>query len=223
MTQQDGAVVGNGQEHGARMMSAVVDRARELAHRPGRALLGITGAPGSGKSTLAHDLAERMRVGGIAVALVPMDGFHFTRDELVSRGLRDVMGRIDTFDAGGYLALLRRLRDGTDQTVTAPDFDRAVEEPVADAIHVGPDVELVITEGNYLLDDASPWPDVRATLDEVWFVEADDASRLQRLLARHMEFGKTEDEARHWMERVDAPNARRITAVRSRADLVVTG
>ena len=92
-----------------------------------------------------------------------------------------------------------------------------------DAIHVGPDVELVITEGNYLLDTESPWPDVRAALDEVWFVEADDETRLKRLLARHIEFGKTADEARRWMERVDEPNARRILARRDAADLLVNG
>jgi len=198
-------------------------RARGLAQRPGRALLGITGVPGSGKSTLAHDLAERLRADGITVALVPMDGFHFPQAELVERGLRDVMGRIDTFDAESYLALLRSLRDDADGTVAAPDFDRTVEEPVPDAIHVGPDVELVITEGNYLLDDESPWPDIRAALDEVWFVEADDTIRLQRLLARHIEFGKTEDAARRWMERVDEPNARRILARPDAADLVVNG
>ena len=196
-------------------------RARDLALRPGRALLGITGEPGSGKSTLARDLAERLRADGVTVALVPMDGFHFPQAELLARGLRDVMGRIDTFDAESYLALLRSLRDDADRTVAAPDFDRTIEEPAHDAIHVGPEVELVITEGNYLLDDEPPWPDVRAALDEVWFVEADDATRLQRLFARHIEFGKSEDDARHWMDRVDEPNARRIRAARDRADLVV--
>lgn len=85
----------------------------------------------------------------------------------------------------------------------------------------GSEVDLVITEGNYLLDDEPPWSDVRATLDEVWFVETDEATRVERLLARHIEFGKTEDEARHWMARVDDPTARRITALRDRADLVV--
>jgi pantothenate kinase len=211
------------QEQGARMISELGDRARGLARRPGRALLGITGEPGSGKSTLARDLAERLRSDGVMVALVPMDGFHFPQAELVARGLRDVMGRIDTFDAEGYLALLRSLRDAADRMVTAPDFDRTSEEPVPDAIHVGPDVELVITEGNYLLDGELPWPDVRAALDEVWFVEADATIRLQRLLARHIEFGKKEDEARLWMERVDEPNARRILARRDAADLVVNG
>jgi len=199
----------------------MIERARALLDRGGRTLLGITGAPGSGKSTLARDLAEQLRADGVTVALVPMDGFHLPQAELVRRGLRDVMGRIDTFDAEGYLALLRRLRDETDRTVTAPDFDRTVEEPVADAIRVEPDVRLVLTEGNYLLDDEPPWPDVRATLDEVWFVETDDASRVERLLARHVEFGKTEEEARRWMARVDEPNELRITARRGEADFGV--
>jgi pantothenate kinase len=202
-------------------VSELVARARVLAAPRGRTLLGVTGAPGSGKSTLAHNLADRLRADGVTVALVPMDGFHFPQAELERRGLRDVMGRIDTFDAEGYLALLRRLRDESGKTVMAPDFDRTVEEPVPDAIHVGPGVELVITEGNYLLDDEPPWPDVRATLDEVWFVETDEASRVERLLARHVEFGKTEGEARRWMARVDEPNALRITAQRGEVNLVV--
>ena len=201
-------------------MDGLVTRARGVAMHGRRGLLGVVGAPGAAKSTVAAALAEQLRAVGVTVALVPMDGFHLPQVELVRRGLRDVMGRIDTFDAEGYLALLERLRNEI-ETVTAPDFDRTVEEPVADAIHVGPDVELVITEGNYLLDDEPPWPDVRATLDEVWFVETDDATRLERLLARHIEFGKSEDEARLWMARVDEPNARRIQATRHRADLVV--
>ena len=203
------------------MDEALVARARDLAQRNGRALLGITGAPGAGKSTLARDLAERLRADGVIAALVPMDGFHLPQAELVRRGLRDVMGRIDTFDAEGYLTLLRRLRDEADETVLAPDFDRTVEEPVSDAIRVEPDVQLVITEGNYLLDDEPPWPDVRATLDEVWFVETDETARVERLLVRHVEFGKTEEDARRWMARVDEPNALRIAARRGEADLVV--
>jgi len=201
-------------------MDGLVARARGVAMHGRRGLLGVVGAPGAAKSTVAAALAERLRADGVTVALVPMDGFHLPQAELVRRGLRDVMGRIDTFDAEGYLELLGRLRNEI-ETVTAPDFDRTVEEPVADAIHVGPDVELVITEGNYLLDDEPPWPDVRATLDEVWFVETDEATRVERLLARHIEFGKSEDEARLWMARVDEPNARRIQATRHRADLVV--
>jgi pantothenate kinase len=202
-------------------MDDLVERALALVDPRARSLLGVVGAPGAGKSTIAAALVERLSTEGVTAALVPMDGFHLPQAELVRRGIRDVMGRIDTFDAEGYLALLRRLLDETDREVTAPGFDRSVEEPVADAVLVGPEVELVVTEGNYLLDDEPPWPEIRETLTEVWYVESDEEARLERLLARHVAFGKTEEEARSWMARVDEPNAVRIAARRGEADLVV--
>jgi pantothenate kinase len=204
-------------------MDDLVARAHALFDGPARPLLGVTGPPGSGKSTVTQAIVDGLRADGIEAAWVPMDGFHLTQAELVERGLRDVMGRIDTFDADDYLALLERLRDRPDEAVAAPGFDRTVEEPVPDAITIGPEVGMVITEGNYLLDADEPWPAIRATLDEVWFVELADEARLDRLFRRHVEFGKTEDEARRWIERVDEPNARRILARRDAADVAVSG
>ena len=175
-----------------------------------RTILGLCGPPGSGKSTLAERIAGHLG-DRMSVAVVPMDGFHLPQAVLRERGLRDVMGRIDTFDADGYLDVLRRLRE-PGATVLAPGFDRTVEEPVPDAIEVSPDVELVITEGNYLLDDEPPWDQVRGLLDDVWFVDVDDDLRRERLLRRHVEFGKSEAEARAWMDRVDEPNTERVRA-----------
>jgi pantothenate kinase len=83
------------------------------------------------------------------------------------------------------------------------------------------DAELVVTEGNYLLLPEQPWPRVRAQLDDVWYVVVDDGLRLERLVARHVRFGKTPDEARAWVERVDQPNALRVEAAAGRADLVL--
>ena len=55
----------------------------------------------------------------------------------------------------------------------APEFRREIEEPVAGAIAVAPDVEVVVTEGNYLLLDDEPWAGVRGLLDEVWYLDLD--------------------------------------------------
>lgn len=194
----------------------MIARAQRLAARDGRALLGITGAPGAGKSSLATTLAAA--VAGSMV--VPMDGFHRTTAELAARGWVAERGTPRTFDAEGYVALLRQLRAGG--PVSAPSFDRSREEPVPDAIAVPADARLVVTEGNYLLLSTPPWSAIRELLDEVWFVEVDEALRLERLIARHVAFGRTPEEALlRATSGSDADNARMVAATRSRAALVI--
>jgi pantothenate kinase len=177
-------------------------------------LLGITGAPGAGKSTLAAALHREL-----GLPVVPMDGFHYADVELRRRGLLDRKGAPETFDAEGYAALLRRVRAG-EEDVVAPMFERDLEQPLAGAIPV-PSAGVVVTEGNYLLLDEPRWRAVRAEIDVVWHVVIDDSVRLDRLVARHVSFGKSPEEALAWVERVDGANATLVEAARGRADLVV--
>lgn len=183
---------------------------------PGRALLGIAGAPGSGKSALAAALAA-----AYGAVVVPMDGFHLADVELGRRGLLDRKGAPETFDAEGYAALLARVRAGVEQVVMAPMFERDLEQPVAGAIPVPRSAELIVTEGNYLLLDEPRWRSVRAQLDVVWHLRLDETTRTQRLVARHEEFGKSPDEARRWVERVDESNAVLAEAAAQRAHLIL--
>jgi pantothenate kinase len=185
----------------------------------GRRLLGITGAPGAGKSTYAARLVAESDVPAVHV---PMDGFHLADVSLRRLGLLDRKGAPETFDAWGYAALLRRLRTA-DEIVWAPGFHRELEQPLAGAIGVDPDVEVVVTEGNYLLLDEPAWRAVRAALDEVWFLDCDEAERRRRLVARHVEFGKSPADAEAWVARVDDANAGLVAATRARADRIVLG
>jgi pantothenate kinase len=203
----------------------LVERAAALAAGPGRRVLGIAGSPGSGKSTLAAALLAALP--GELVGHVPMDGFHLADVALRRIGRLAAKGAPDTFDAGGYLALLRRLRaapaDPTEDVVYAPAFERDLEQPLAGAIPVPPAVRLVLTEGNYLLLEHGRWPQVRAELDEVWFCTPDPEVRMRRLVARHVEFGKQPAAARAWVQAVDVPNAEAVERTRHRADLLVPG
>ena len=134
-------------------VEGLLDRALRLLDRPGRAVLGIAGAPASGKSTLAALLLaelERQRPGE-AVG-VGMDAFHLGHRVLVRRGQTEIKGAPETFDAVGYLHLLQRIRTETG-TVYAPEFDRDIEDSLAHVVEIGPEVGLVVTEGNYLLLD----------------------------------------------------------------------
>lgn len=200
-------------------LSALRDRLAGLrTGRTGRTLLGIVGTPGSGKSTLAAELLAD--ADDAEVAQVPMDGYHLADAALEELGLRDRKGAPETFDSGGYSALLQRLRSGTAATIFVPAFERDLEQPIANSIIVRPEVELVITEGNYLLlDDA--WADIRSHLDEVWYVEVDEDVRMSRLLDRHVRFGKDPEVAEAWIQAVDEPNARLIESTRDRADLII--
>jgi pantothenate kinase len=184
----------------------------------GRRVIGITGAPGAGKTTYALGLVAASRV---PAAYVPMDGFHLADVTLTGLGSLDRKGAPDTFDAWGYAALLRRVRTERDHVVYAPGFERDLEQPIAGALAVPPEAELVVTEGNYLLLDLPEWRAVREEIDEVVHLETDADVRRERLVSRHVEFGKTPAEAAAWVARVDYANAALIEAAAHRADRVV--
>jgi pantothenate kinase len=199
---------------------ALLSRAHAMAAPGTRRLLGITGAPGAGKSTLADELVAGL--GDLAV-LVPMDGFHLAEVELHRVGRHDRKGAPDTFDAGGYLALLRRLRACNEPIVYAPTFRRDLEEPIAGALAVPRTVPLVVTEGNYLLVEDGDWRHVGALLDEVWYVDPPEDERLRRLLERHISFGRDAAAARERTHGSDQRNADLVVTTKQRADVVVLG
>lgn len=197
-------------------MNSWASRLEALLARDTRVIVGITGAPGAGKTSLAVQIASSFD----DAVHVPMDGFHLADAELRRLGRLDRKGAIDTFDTYGYLALLQRIRQDS-ETVYAPAFDRDIEQPIAGSILVDRGARLIVTEGNYLLDDDEPWPRVRRVLDEVWFVDCAPDERRRRLVARHIEFGKSAERAQVWVRDVDEPNAERIERARGRADLVI--
>lgn len=176
-------------------------------------LVGLAGKPGAGKSTAADELAAL--VPGSRV--LPMDGLHFPQAQLVSLGRRERMGAPDTFDVDAFVALLESLRTPA-TTVRAPGFDRTIEEPVPDALSFTPDVPCIIVEGNYLLLDSGGWHRVAPLLDVTVGVVLDEATRHERLIARHIAFGKSDEQARAWALGPDERNAITIAPTLERAD-----
>lgn len=195
----------------------LLTRAQTLASSGRRTVLGITGAPASGKTTLAWRIADAL---GTRATVVGMDGFHLAKVELSRLGRTDRKGAADTFDAHGYVHLVRRLSEGN-EPVYAPEFRREIEEPIAGAVLVSPDVQVVITEGNYLLLDTEPWDQLRPLLNEAWFLAPNEDERLERLVSRHRYYGRSLVEAKQRALGSDQRNADLIMPTAARADLVV--
>ncbi|TDD21553.1 nucleoside/nucleotide kinase family protein [Kribbella turkmenica] len=196
-------------------------RAVGLATKGRRSVLGITGAPAAGKSTYAEQLTGKLAADGHRVALVPMDGYHLAQSVLAELGLAAVKGAPHTFDGYGFVALLRRLKETPGEQVWAPRFDRGLEDSIAASIGIAPDVTLVVTEGNYLLLDESPWSTIRTLLDQCWYVEVPERLRHERLEARHRRYGRSPEEARERTFGTDERNARIVAATAPRADAII--
>lgn len=186
-----------------------------------RLIVGIVGEPGSGKSTVSDELVRVLESRDIASVVVPMDGFHLSQPELERRGLADRKGAPESFDGLGYAELLDHLRSSPGESVSAPAYDRTVEEVVDGAVQVAGGAAVVVTEGNYLLLAGEPWCRVAPLLDLSCAVEVDGDVRRARLIDRHVFFGRSPEDARAWVERVDEPNAALVRDSMHGADVAI--
>ena len=149
-------------------------------------------------------------------------GFHVAQRVLDRQGLAEVKGAPETFDSAGYLNMLTRLRIPSDSTVSAPEFRRELSEPIAGTVAVLPTAEVIITDGNYLLLDTSPWAGVRALATEAWYLDTPEDVRIQRLIDRRVRYGRSPEAARkRAVEGPDARNAELVLASRKRADVIL--
>ncbi len=189
---------------------------RAKAKGKGRFLAALAGPPGAGKSTLAAELVAALGKGAKAV---PMDGFHYDDAVLIARNARDRKGAPDTFDVQGFRHLLTRLR--VEEEVAIPLFDRDLEISRAGADIIGPDDRILIVEGNYLLLNEAPWPELAPLFDLTIWIDVPETELDRRLLDRWAHYGKTPAEARAWIDGNDMPNIRRVSQGSRPADLVI--
>ncbi len=155
---------------------------------PGRRLIALAGPPGVGKSRLAARLAEQIE----GAALVPMDGFHLDNHLLDRAGIRHLKGAPQSFDAAGFLALIRRLK--VEGEVIYPLFDRSRDLSIAGAGRVEADCQTVIIEGNYLLLDQPIWRELAPLWDLSLRLEAPIEILRERLMRRWDELGCSAEE-----------------------------
>ncbi len=185
-----------------------------------RKIIAVAGPPGSGKSTISAALCDALTAAGRSAAVVPMDGFHLDNRLLVPRGLLARKGSPDSFDAEGFVQLMRRIATGRD--VVYPLFDRDRDIAIAGAGHLPPEVEFVLVEGNYLLLDREPWSDLAPLWSFTLRVETPVDILKARLRDRWIEQGLNEPDACARRDANDLPNAELVLSSSRDADLTIS-
>ena len=167
--------------------------------------------------------------GSEAIAL-PMDGFHYPghvlnqKTLLMRNGDRipmiDCKGAPETIDVEALRGLLGHVRRCNDK-LAWPDYDRRLHDVVPNALRISTVHNLVLVEGNYLLVNVPPYAGIADLFDLRIYVEAPGPTIVTNLVNRHISGGKTVEQAKDWVRRIDLPNARLVESTRRLADVIV--
>jgi pantothenate kinase len=180
-----------------------------------RSIIGIVGKPGAGKSTVVLEIEKRFDSSEVCV--IPMDGYHLSNETLIELGRRDRKGAPDTFATQAFISLITKVKSDHKSEHRFPIFYREIEASKEDEGIVPIGVKVIVIEGNYLFSEEHNWNGVFPLLDYTWFIEIDNEVRMQRLIARHIKYGKTPGEAEDWSRGSDEANARFIELTAYRA------
>ena len=183
-------------------------------------LVGVSGAPATGKSTLAEIIVDKLNLNGVDTQYCPMDGFHFTNQELAEMHLGCVKGKIETFDVGYFSECITSLRCDN-KPFYWPIYSRKIHDPIPEGVLIRDKTKIFIVEGNYIFFNSTGWKEIKKCFDLKIFLTASDEVLEFRLLKRHLTGGKKYEIALEKIKNVDIPNAHKILECQNEADIVL--
>lgn len=176
-----------------------------------RHIIAIAGAPASGKSTIAEWLVDQLNeIRSGQAALLPMDGYHYDDQVLTPKGWQAQKGAPHTFDVGGLVAIVKRLRANDEPSIAVPVFDRSIEIARSGAALIDQAARVIVVEGNYLLLNEAPWQQLAEQFDRTVMVEVGEAELEQRLRERWVKLGLSEADIDRKVFDNDLPNGRLV-------------
>ncbi len=134
-----------------------------------------------------------------------------------AKGIRADKGLTFTMNEKQFYKDLIALKSQSSETVYFPIYDREIHDPVANAIEVTPNVQVVILEGLYLIH----WQRIRNLMDYHVYLDADVETMRTRLEEGKLKTGGTVDKTREHFERVDSKTMEIAARGRERADSVI--
>lgn len=200
-------------------LNTVIARVLDTPAREARKMIAVVGAPGAGKSTISAPLMAGLAKVGARAAVIPMDGYHLDDRILGPRGDLPRKGAPQTYDVGGFRAMIDRVAQG--DTVYIPVFDRSREIAIAGAEEIGAEIDTVVVEGNYLLLQDGDWAGIADRWDISLFLDVPEEVLERRLMARWRDLGMSEDQARSKVAGNDLINMRTVLDRSAPADITV--
>jgi len=196
----------------------LIEKVVSLSSTKKRVLIAISGPPGAGKSTLAEAVCHQLNNSGLSAKIIPMDGFHLDNTKLDEIGLRDKKGAPDTFDAEGFVNLVKKLKDN-ERSVSIPHFNRETDNVAPNQDQVTTEDHILIIEGNYLLLKTEPWSQLKNYFDLTVSINPGIETLRQRLVQRWLDNGHTQEQAEQRALSNDIPNAQTVLNNSSAPDI----
>ncbi len=134
--------------------------------------------------------------------------------------LSSVKGQPDTIDIVNFRRHLKMLV-GRPEHMDWPGYSRFTHDVVPDKFRVHASMNLVLVEGNYVLVNRGPFQGVADIFDLRIYVDGPAPKIMANLMERHIAGGKTVEQAKDWVKRIDLPNARIAESSKSQADVVI--